>query len=184
MKIKLTEEQYRKFIFERNKKEAFMDRVYKEIRNKDIKDVWPLIVDVYGFSVDEIIEDDMLYHLLGYKMLDGVKNWGFLGFNPRPYRRYINAIAEKLSDDVVESNIVPPQKTIELKQILELFDDSIGGNETAERLLSSIEPSIEYFFKNNPTKKALKLSSNLYSEVRGRGFDNEIMNKIKDFAEP
>jgi len=183
MKIKLTEEQYRKFIFERDKRTAFMDRVYKEIRYKDIKDVWPLIVDVYGFSVDEIIEDDMLYHLLGYKMLDGVKNWGYLGFNPRPYVRYINAIAEKLSDDVVESNITPPQKTIELKQILKLFDDSVAGNETAERLLLSIEPSIEYFFKNNPTKKALKLSSNLYSEVRGRGFDNEIMNKINDFAE-
>lgn len=183
MKIKLTEEQYRKFIFERNKKEAFMDKVYKEIQNKDIKDVWPLIVDVYGFSVDEIIEDDMLYHLLGYKMLDGVKNWGYLGFNPRSYVRYINAIAEKLSDDVVESNIPPPQKTIELNQILRLFDDSVAANETIERLISSIEPSIEYFFKNNPTKKAIKLSSNLRSEVRGRGFDGEIMNIINNFAE-
>ena len=37
MKIKLTEEQYRKFIFERDKKTAFMDKVYKEIQNSDIK---------------------------------------------------------------------------------------------------------------------------------------------------
>ena len=98
MKIKLTEEQYRKFVLEDTNRSMFMDRVYKEIQNKDIREVWPLIVDTYGFSVDEVINDDMLYHLIGYKMLDGVKNWGFLGFNPRPYRRYINAIAEKLSD--------------------------------------------------------------------------------------
>ena len=183
MKIKLTEEQYRKFVLEDTNRSMFMDRVYKEIQNKDIREVWPLIVDTYGFSVDEVINDDMLYHLIGYKMLDGVKNWGFLGFNPRPYRRYINAIAEKLSDDVVESNIPPPQKTLELNQILYLFDDSVAGNETTSRALLSIEPAVEYIFKNNPTKKAIKIISNLYEKVRGRGFDREIMDKINNVVE-
>ena len=150
MKIKLTEEQYRKFVSEDTNRTNFMNKVYKEIENKDIRDVWDLIVNVYGFTVDEVIEDEMLYHLLGYKMLDSVKSWGYLGFNPRPYRRYMNTIAEKLSDDVWVSNIPPSQKAIELKQILFLFDDSVAGNETAERILLSIDPALEYLFKNNP----------------------------------
>ena len=183
MKIKLTEEQYRKFIFERDKKTAFMDKVYKEIQNSDLKDVFPLIVDTYGFSVDEIIEDEMLYHLIGYKLLDNHNTYRYFGFNPRPYIRYINAIAEKLSDDVWVSNIPPSQKAIELKQILFLFDDSVAGNETAERLILSVEPAVEYFFKNNPPKKAIQLASILYNKLRGRGFDEEIMDKINDFAE-
>jgi len=183
MKIKLTEEQYRKFIFERDKKTAFIDKVYKEIQNSDLKDVWDLIVNVYGFSVDEIIGDDMLYHLLGSKMLDRVKNWGYLGFNPRPYRRYINAIAEKLSDDVWVSNIPPPQKAIELKEILYLFDDSVAGNETEERIILSIDSALEYLFKNNPPKKAIQLASLLYEKIRGIGFAGEIMDKINNFAE-
>ena len=183
MKIKLTEEQYRKFVSEDTNRTNFMNKVYKEIENKDIEDVWDLIVNVYGFTVDEVIEDEMLYHLLGYKMLDSVKSWGYLGFNPRPYRRYMNAIAEKLSDEVVESNIPPPQKTIELKQILYLFDDSVAGNETVERILLSIDPALEYLFKNNPPKKAIQLASLLYKKIRGRGFDSEIMNKINNFAE-
>ena len=182
MKIKLTEEQYRKFVSEDTNRTNFMNKVYKEIENKDIRDVWDLIVNVYGFTVDEVIEDEMLYHLLGYKMLDSVKSWGYLGFNPRPDIRYMNAIAEKLSDEVVESNIPPPQKTIELNQLLYLFDDSVAGNETAARALMSIEPAIEYLFKNNPPKKAIQLASNLYDKVRGRGFDIEIRNKINDFA--
>ena len=183
MKIKLTEEQYRKFVSEDTNRTNFMNKVYKEIENKDIRDVWDLIVNVYGFTVDEVIEDEMLYHLLGYKMLDSVKSWGYLGFNPRPYRRYMNTIAEKLSDDVWVSNIPPSQKAIELKQILFLFDDSVAGNETVERILLSIEPALEYLFKNNPPKKAIQLASILYNKVRGRGFDGEIMNKINDFAE-
>ena len=183
MKIKLTEEQYRKFVSEDTNRTNFMNKVYKEIENKDIRDVWDLIVNVYGFTVDEVIEDEMLYHLLGYKMLDSVKSWGYLGFNPRPYRRYLNVIAEKLSDDVWVSNIPPSQKAIELKQILFLFDDSVAGNETVERILLSIEPTLEYLFKNNPPKKAIQLASILYNKVRGRGFDGEIMNKINDFAE-
>ena len=182
MKIKLTEEQYRKFVLENTNRTNFMNKVYKEIEEKDIGDVFPLIVDTYGFTVNEVLEDEMLYHLIGYKLLDTMKNFRYLGFNPRPYIRYINAIAEKLSDDVFESNIPPPQKSIELNQILYLFDDSVAGNETAARALMSIEPSIEYLFKNNPPKKAIKLISNLYDKVRGRGFDNEIMDKINDFA--
>ena len=59
MKIKLTEEQYRKFVLENTNRNNFMDKVYKEIENKDIEDVFPLIVDTYGFSVDEILEDEM-----------------------------------------------------------------------------------------------------------------------------
>ena len=43
----------------------------------------------------------MLYHLIGYKLLDNHNNYRYFGFNPRPYIRYINAIAEKLSDDVL-----------------------------------------------------------------------------------
>jgi len=82
MKIKLTEEQYRKFVSEDTNRTNFMNKVYKEIENKDIRDVWDLIVNVYGFTVDEVIEDEMLYHLLGYKMLNSVKSWGYLGFNP------------------------------------------------------------------------------------------------------
>ena len=35
MKIKLTEEQYRKFVLEDTNRSMFMDRVYKEIQNKD-----------------------------------------------------------------------------------------------------------------------------------------------------
>ena len=130
MKIKLTEGQYRKFIFERDKKTAFMDKVYKEIENKDIEDVFPLIVDTYGFSVDEILEDEMLYHLIGYKLLDNHNTYRYFGFNPRPYIRYINAIAEKLSDEVFESNIPPPQKSVELFNLYRLFDNSVAGNET------------------------------------------------------
>lgn len=183
MKIKLTEEQYRKFVLEDTNRTNFMNKVYKEIETKDIRDVWNLIVNVYGFTVDEVIEDEMLYHLLGYKMLNSVKSWGYLGFNPRPYRRYMNAIAEKLSDDVWVSNIPPSQKAIELKQILYLFDDSVAGNETIERILLSIDPAIDYLFKNNPPKKAIKLASILYNKLRGRGFDQEIRNKINDFAE-
>ena len=118
MKIKLTEEQYRKFVLENTNRTNFMNKVYKEIKEKDIKDVFPLIVDTYGFTVDEILEDEMLYHLIGYKLLDNHNTYRYFGFNPRPYVRYINAIAEKLSDDVVESNIPPPQKSIELNQIL------------------------------------------------------------------
>ena len=95
----------------------------------------------------------------------------------------MNTIAEKLSDDVWVSNIPPSQKAIELKQILFLFDDSVAGNETVERILLSIEPALEYLFKNNPPKKAIQLASILYNKVRGRGFDGEIMNKINDFAE-
>ena len=183
MKIKLTEEQYRKFVSEDTNHTNFMNKVYKEIENKDIRDVWDLIVNVYGFTVDEVIEDEMLYHLLGYKMLNSVKSWGYLGFNPRPYIRYMNAIAQKLSDDVWVSNIPPSQKAIELKDILYLFDDSVAGNETVERILLSIEPALEYLFNNNPPKKAIQLASILYNKVRGRGFDGEIMNKINDFAE-
>ena len=183
MKIKLTEEQYRKFVSEDTNRTNFMNKVYKEIENKDIRDVWDLIVNVYGFTVDEVMEDEMLYHLLGYKMLDSVKSWGYLGFNPRPYRRYMNAIAEKLSDEVVESNIPPPQKTIELKALLYLFDDSVAGQETVERILLSIDPAIEYFLKNNSPKKAIQLASILYNKVRGIGFDKEIRDKINDFAE-
>ena len=183
MKIKLTEEQYRKFVLENTNRTNFMNKVYKEIKEKDIKDVFPLIVDTYGFTVDEILEDEMLYHLIGYKLLDNHNTYRYFGFNPRPYRRHINAIAEKLSDDVVESTIPPPQKTLELNQILYLFDDSVAGNETAARALLSIEPAVEYIFKNNPTKKAIKIISNLYEKVRGRGFDSEIMNKINNVVE-
>ena len=182
MKIKLTEEQYRKFVSEDTNRTNFMNKVYKEIENDDFEYVWDLIVNTYGFTVDEVIEDEMLYHLLGYKMLDRVRNSGYLGFNARPYRRYMNAIAEKLSDDVYVSNIPPPQKAIELKQILFLFDDSVAGNETVERLLNTIDPALDYFFEHNPPKKAIQLASNLYDKVRGRGFDIEIRNKINDFA--
>ena len=183
MKIKLTEEQYRKLVLEDTNRTNFMNKVYKEIEEKDIKDIFPLIVDTYGFSVDEVLEDEMLYHLIGYKLLDNHNTYRYFGFNPRPYVRYINAIAEKLSDDVVESTIPPPQKTLELNQILYLFDDSVAGNETAARALLSIEPAVEYIFKNNPTKKAIKIISNLYEKVRGRGFDIEIMNKINNVVE-
>ena len=37
MKIKLTEEQYRKFVSEDTNRTNFMNKVYKEIENKDIK---------------------------------------------------------------------------------------------------------------------------------------------------
>ena len=40
MKIKLTEEQYRKFVLEDTNRTNFMNKVYKEIENKDIRDVW------------------------------------------------------------------------------------------------------------------------------------------------
>ena len=186
MKIKLTEEQYRKFVSEDTNRTNFMNKVYKEIEGDDFEHVWDLIVNTYGFTVDEVIEDEMLYHLLGYKMLDRVRNSGYLGFNPRPYRRYMNAIAEKLSDDVYISNISPPQKAIELKQILYLFDDSVAGNETVERLLNTVDPALDYFFEHNPPKKAIQLASILYKKIRGGGvfFDpREIMNKINNFAE-
>ena len=62
MKIKLTEEQYRKFVLENTNRTNFMNKVYKEIENKDITDVFPLIVDTYGFSVDEILEVHMKEH--------------------------------------------------------------------------------------------------------------------------
>ena len=186
MKIKLTEEQYHKFVSEDTNRTNFMNKVYKEIEDNDFEHVWDLIVNMYGFTVDEVIEDEMLYHLLGYKMLDRVRNSGYLGFNPRPYRRYMNAIAEKLSDDVFESNIPPPQKAIELKQILFLFDDSVAGNKTVEKLLNTVDPALDYFFEHNPPKKAIQLASILYKKIRGGGvfFDpREIMNKINNFAE-
>ena len=183
MKIKLTEEQYHKFVSEDTNRTNFMNKVYKEIEGDDFEHVWDLIVNMYGFTVDEVIEDEMLYHLLGYKMLDRVRNSGYLGFNPRPYRRYMNAIAEKLSDDVFESNIPPPQKAIELKQILFLFDDSVAGNKTVEKLLNTVDPALDYFFEHNSPKKAIQLASILYKKIRGIGFDGEIINKINNFAE-
>ena len=177
MKIKLTEEQYRKFVLENTNRTNFMNKVYKEIENKDIKDVFPLIVDTYGFSVDEILEDEMLYHLIGYKLLDNHNTYRYFGFNPRPYIRYINAIAEKLSDEVFESNIPPPQKSVELFKIYRLFGGTVAGNETLERMESIKEDTIEYIFKNNPPKKAIQLLSNLPLY-----WDESMMNKIKDFA--
>ena len=177
MKIKLTEEQYRKLVLENTNRTNFMNKVYKEIEEKDIKDVFSLIVDTYGFSVDEILEDEMLYHLIGYKLLDIMKNSSHWGFNPRRYTRYINAIAEKLSDDVVESNIPPPQKLVELHQIYRLFDHSVAGNETQKRMEYTTEDTLEYLFKNKPPKKVIQLLSNLPLY-----WDGSMMNKIKDFA--
>ena len=178
MKIKLTEEQYRKFVSEDTNRTNFMNKVYKEIENKDIVDVFPLIVDTYGFSVDEILEDEMLYHLIGYKLLDNHNTYRYFGFNPRPYIRYINAIAEKLSDEVFESNIPPPQKLGELFKIYRLFDDSVAGNETQERMEYATEDAVEYIFKNNPPKKAIQLLSNL--PLR---YTPWVKNTINDFAE-
>ena len=80
MKIKLTEEQYRKFVSEDTNRTNFMNKVYKQIQSLDIKDIFPLIVDTYGFSVEEIIEDEMLYHLIGYKLLDATNQYRFYGF--------------------------------------------------------------------------------------------------------
>ena len=185
MKIKLTEEQYRKFVSEDTNRTNFMNKVYKEIEGHDFEHVWDLIVNMYGFTVDEVIEDEMLYHLLGYKMLDRVRNSGYLGFNPRPYRRYMNAIAEKLSDEVFESNIPSPQMAIELKQILYLFDDTVARDETVERILNTVDSALEYFFEHNSPKKAIQLASLLYKKIRGGGIvlDRDVINKIRNFAE-
>lgn len=177
MKIKLTESQHRRVMMENAKHQVFMDKVYKQIENSELEDIFPLLVDIYGFSVDEILEDEMLYHLIGYKLLDNHNTYRYFGFNPRPYIRYINAIAEKLSDEVFESNIPPPQKSVELFNLYRLFDDSVAGNETLERMQSIKEDTIEYIFKNNPPKKAIQLLSNLPLY-----WDESMMNKIKDFA--
>ena len=154
MKIKLTEEQYRKFVSEDTNRTNFMDKVYKEIENKDIKDVWNLIVNVYGFTVDEVIEDEMLYHLLGNKMLNQRRQTGFLGFNPRPYIRYMSRIGTKLSDDVVNSDLPPQQKLFELYDILWFFDDTFGEEDTIDKILTLIPKVLDFYFKTYPPKKS------------------------------
>jgi len=182
MKIKLTESQHRRVMMENAKHQVFMDKVYKQIENSELEDIFPLLVDIYGFSVEEVIEDESLYHMIGYKLLDNLLRYGYRGFNPRPYIRYVHAIASEFSDDVMESDLSPPQKAAELFQIYRLFDDAVAGNETMERIQSSIEDAIEYIFTNNPPKKAIQLVSNLYGKTWGRGFDDEIRHNIQNFA--
>jgi len=183
MKIKLTEEQYRKFVSEDTNRSRFMDKVYKEIQNSELKHIFPLIVDTYGFSVDEVIEDEMLYHLIGYKLLDATNRYGYYGFNPRSYRRYMNAIADKLGDEVIHSNLTPDKKVIELSTILKLYDGNVGGDEIKEIRDGLVYDAIKYYFDNNTPKKAIQLSSLLSEKTRGWGFDGEMMSTIKHFAE-
>jgi len=111
MKIKLTESQHRRVMMENAKHQVFMDKVYKQIENSELEDIFPLLVDIYGFSVEEVIEDESLYHMIGYKLLDNLLRYGYRGFNPRPYIRYVHAIASEFSDDVMESDLSPPTKS-------------------------------------------------------------------------
>lgn len=112
MKIKLTEEQYRKFVSEDTNHSRLIDKIYDEINSKDIGDAFDVIVNVYGLSVDEVMQYDKLVTLIGNKLLNRKRQTGFLGFNPRPYIRYMSKIGTKLSDDVVNSDLPPTTKII------------------------------------------------------------------------
>ena len=147
MKIKLTEEQYHKFISEDTNHSRLIDKVYDEIKSKDIGDAFDIIVNVYGLSVDEVMRYDKLVSLIGNKFLDRKKQTGFLGFNPRPYIRYMSRIGTKISDDVVNSDLPPQQKLFELYDILWFFNDSIGEEDTIDEMLTLIPKVLDFYLK-------------------------------------
>lgn len=183
MKIKLTEEQYRKFVSEDTNHSRLIDKIYDEINSKDIGDAFDVIVNVYGLSVDEVMQYDKLVTLIGNKLLNRKRQTGFLGFNPRPYIRYMSKIGTKLSDDVVNSDLPPQQKLFELYDILWFFNDSFGEEDTIDEILTLIPKVLDFYFKTYPPKKAIQMASILKDKIRGRRFYSTITNITNDFAE-
>jgi hypothetical protein len=160
-----------------------MDKVYDEIKSKDIGDVFDIIVNVYGITIDEVMQYDKLVTLIGNKLLDRKRQTGFLGFNPRPYIRYMSRIGTKLSDDVVNSDLPPQQKIFELYDILWFFNDTFGEEDTIDEILTLIPKVLDFYFKTYPPKKAIQIASILKDKIRGRRFYSTITNITNDFAE-
>jgi len=188
MKIILTESQHRRMVKEQTKHEVLADKVKQELVGADLERTMHELTTLYGYTEEEIIGSPVLMKLVMDKLLKEIRDNYYISRELKDkYANYFDAVGLAAAKEIMNSNINPYSKFLQLDGIAETIPyrhtQSMDDNREVVTEIRDglVYDTLQYLFDNFSPRDALKRASIM---VNRRRVDYEEMYPlVKQFAD-
>lgn len=186
MKILLTESQYSKLVSESTKQEELAKTLVNVVRNANLEETMRILIEIYGYSEDEIMNIPILSKLTISKFKHEIQyNYHYSKDIREKYRNIFSALIFKVSQDIIENYTNAYSAFLELNTLYDIlprtYPQSVGDKSIKEWKDGLLYDAIQYVFDNYDINGALKRVSILRDNA-GYSKNDEIYPYVKSAA--
>ena len=188
MKVKLTESQHRRMVKEDARHAVLADKLRQELAGADLKRTMHDLTTLYAYTEEEIIDSPVLMKLVMDKLLKEIRESYYISRELKDkYANYFDAVGLAAAKEIMNSNINPYSKFLQLDGIAETIPyrhtQSMDANREVVTEIRDglVYDTLQYLFDNFSPRDALKRASIM---VNRRRVDYEEMYPlVKQFAD-
>ena len=188
MKVKLTESQYRRMVKEDARHAVLADKLSQELAGANLQRTMHDLTTLYAYTEEEIIGSPVLMKLVMDKLLKEIRDSYYISRELKDkYANYFDAVGLAAAKEIMNSNINPYSKFLQLDGIAETIPyrhtQSMDANREVVTEIRDglVYDTLQYLFDNFSPRDALKRASIM---VNRRMVDYEEMYPlVKQFAD-